>query len=219
MNLALLLVAAALCAAPWRGPAAGRLRDVAPGPRRRAPHPPRGMPVLSRTLDRARLGPGPAGGGRPGATGPLARMLDLLAAALLTGQQLTFLAVVLILVVRFVTGPLSYAANTPGGLFAPMLALGALSGVVFSQALDWIRPGMGTQLLPALMLVGMATLFTSVVRAPLMGAVLVMEMTATTSVAVAMFAAGATAVIVAQLCGAPPIYDTLRERMLGTDDR
>ncbi|WP_291083869.1 type II secretion system F family protein [Dietzia sp. UBA5065] len=85
MNLALLLVAAALCAAPWRGPAAGRLRDVAPGPRRRAPHPPRGMPVLSRTLDRARLGPGPAGGGRPGATGPLARMLDLLAAALLAG--------------------------------------------------------------------------------------------------------------------------------------
>ena len=142
-----------------------------------------------------------------------------LSQALHTGQQLTFLAVVLILVVRFVTGPLSYAANTPGGLFAPMLALGALSGVVFSQALDWIRPGMGTQLLPALMLVGMATLFTSVVRAPLTGAVLVMEMTATTSVAVAMFAAGATAVIVAQLCGAPPIYDTLRERMLGTDDR
>ena len=78
---------------------------------------------------------------------------------------------------------------------------------------------MGTELAPALMLVGMATLFTAVVRAPLTGAVLVMEMTGATSVAVAMLAAGAVAMIVAQLFKAPPIYDVLRERMLAADRR
>ena len=100
-----------------------------------------------------------------------------------------------------------------------MLALGALCGLIFAHALDVVWPGMGTELLPALMLVGMATLFTAVVRAPLTGAVLVMEMTATASVAVAILAAGAAAVIVAQLLRSPPIYDVLRTRMLTADDR
>src|SRR5699024_3427343 len=143
---------------------------------------------------------------------------DDLSQALLAGQKLTFLAVVAILVVRFVAGPLSYAAATPGGLFAPMLALGALCGLIFAHALDVVWPGMGTALMPALVLVGMATLFTAVVRAPLTGAVLVMEMTATTSVAVSILAAGAAAVIVAQLLRSPPIYDVLRTRMLAADD-
>ena len=144
---------------------------------------------------------------------------DAVTQGVLAGQKLTFLVVVLLLVVRFVAGPLSYAAATPGGLFAPMLALGALSGLIFARALDVVWPGMGTELAPALMLVGMATLFTAVVRAPLTGAVLVMEMTGATSVAVAMLAAGAVAMIVAQLFKAPPIYDVLRERMLAADRR
>nr|EMP10600.2 voltage-gated chloride channel [Gordonia sp. NB41Y] len=142
---------------------------------------------------------------------------DTLTQAILAGQHLTFIALVVILVVRFAAGPLSYAANTSGGLFAPMLALGALCGVLFARVLDLLWAGLGTDLLPALMLVGMATLFTSVVRAPLTGAVLVMEMTATTSVAVAILAAGAAAMIVAQLLDAPPIYDSLRQRMLGAE--
>ena len=41
--------------------------------------------------------------------------------------------IVLVFAVRFVLGPLSYAAATPGGLFAPMLVLGAQMGVVFGR--------------------------------------------------------------------------------------
>lgn len=144
---------------------------------------------------------------------------DALTQALLAGQKLTFVAVLLLLVVRFIAGPLSYAAATPGGLFAPMLALGALCGLIYAHALDVIWPGAGTDLMPALMLVGMATFFTAVVRAPLTGVVLVMEMTATTSVALAMITAGAIAVIITQLLRCPPIYDVLRERMLSADSR
>lgn len=121
------------------------------------------------------------------------------------------------MVVRFVAGPLSYAAGTPGGLFAPMLALGALLGVIAGHVVDLISPGLGTALTPALMLVGMATLFTSVVRAPLTGAVLVMEMCHSTEVAVPLLAASVTAVIIPQLLGSRPVYDLLRERMLGVE--
>lgn len=55
---------------------------------------------------------------------------DQLSERLLTGGSLTVAALVLCLAVRFVAGPLSYAAATPGGLFAPLLALGALWGTL-----------------------------------------------------------------------------------------
>ena len=35
----------------------------------------------------------------------------------------------LVFLVRFVLGPISYAAKTPGGLFAPMLVLGVQLGL------------------------------------------------------------------------------------------
>ena len=62
-------------------------------------------------------------------------------------------------------------------------------------------------------LVGMAAFFGATVRAPVTGIVLVIEMTATTSVAVPMMAATAAAVLAANAVGSSPIYDSLRERM------
>lgn len=84
MSAALLLLAAALLVAPWSGPAAGRLRDLAPVPGRGA-SPRRSRRVdaargaLARALDRVRPRRGPA------SAGEVARLLDLLAAALLAG--------------------------------------------------------------------------------------------------------------------------------------
>ena len=63
-------------------------------------------------------------------------------------------------------------------------------------------------------MVGMAAFFGAVVRAPFTGIVIVVEMTAVTSVLVPMLAATAAAVVVATLAGSAPIYDSLRERML-----
>jgi Chloride channel protein EriC len=42
----------------------------------------------------------------------------------------SMMVVGLVFLVRFGLGPISYAAETPGGLFAPMLVLGAQSGLV-----------------------------------------------------------------------------------------
>jgi CIC family chloride channel protein len=62
-------------------------------------------------------------------------------------------------------------------------------------------------------LVGMAAFFAATVRAPVTALVLVAEMTATTEVLVPMMAATAAAVLVANVLGSPPIYDSLRARM------
>lgn len=86
MSVALLLLAAALCVAPWRGAATERLRELAPvatstpAPDRSTPGSPMLTILLSPLLDRVRRRrSGPAD------TESLARMLDLLAVALLAG--------------------------------------------------------------------------------------------------------------------------------------
>ena len=132
---------------------------------------------------------------------------------ILGGQHLVLSAVIAILAVRFVAGPLSYSAAVPGGLFAPLLAVGALWGLLFVGGFDALWPGDATQLAVPMALVAMAAFFGATVRAPVTGMVVVTEMTATTEVLVPMMAATAAAVFVAYLVGSPPIYESLRERM------
>jgi CIC family chloride channel protein len=67
---------------------------------------------------------------------------------------------------------------------------------------------------PAYGLVGMAAFFTAVVRAPLTGIVLVTEMTDSLAFLLPMVIASAMAMLVATRLADPPIYDSLRERLL-----
>ena len=66
----------------------------------------------------------------------------------------------------------------------------------------------------ALAVVGMAAFFTGVVQAPVTGIVLVIEMTASFTMLLPMIAACFTAMLVPNLIGTAPIYDSLRERTL-----
>jgi len=133
---------------------------------------------------------------------------------LLGGRQFALSVILGYLVLRFVLGPLSYSAPVAGGLFAPMLAIGALWGVLFVGAADLVRPGTAAALAIPMAIVGMASFFGASVRAPVTGMVLVIEMTASTAVIVPMLAATASAVLAAYLLGSPPIYDSLRLRSL-----
>lgn len=138
---------------------------------------------------------------------------DTLTQLILSGNGMAMTVVAGLLTLRFIAGPLSYAAAVPGGLFAPLLAVGALWGVLFVGGFDAVWPGEHMYLAVPMALVGMAAFFGAAVRAPLTAMVLVIEMTATTSVAVPMLAATAAAVLVAELMRSPPIYDSLRARM------
>lgn len=132
---------------------------------------------------------------------------------ILGGQHLVVSTIIGILAVRLVAGPLSYSAPVPGGLFAPLLAVGALWGLLFVGCFNAVWPDDTTQLAVPMALVGMAAFFGATVRAPLTGMVVVTEMTATTATLVPMMAATAAAVLVANLVGSAPIYESLRARM------
>ncbi|MDI9846627.1 H(+)/Cl(-) exchange transporter ClcA [Rhodoblastus sp. 17X3] len=120
----------------------------------------------------------------------------------LIGLGLVFLA-------RFGLGAISYAAGAPGGLFAPLLTLGAQSGLMFGLLCKALFPGAGIEP-ESFALVGMAAFFTGVVRAPLTGIVLVTEMTANTSLLLPMLGACFTAMLIPNLVRNEPIYDSLR---------
>jgi CIC family chloride channel protein len=111
---------------------------------------------------------------------------------------------------RFVLGAASYAAATPGGLFAPMLTLGAQLGLCFGGLCQLALPGAIEPV--AFAVVGMAAFFAAVVEAPVTGIVLVTEMTAGFEMLLPMLASCAAAMVVPRLLHGVPIYDALRER-------
>ena len=80
-----------------------------------------------------------------------------------------------------------------------------------SASRRYVRPLLA--MAATLAIVGMGAFFGAVVRAPLTGIAVVIEMTAATWAAVPLLAATAAAVLVAELLKSPPIYDSLRERM------
>jgi CIC family chloride channel protein len=116
-----------------------------------------------------------------------------------------------VFLLRFALGAASYAARTPRGLFAPMLVLGAQLGLVFG---DLCRLGLPSlEIRPeGFAVVGMAAFFTGVVRAPITGIVLVIEMTASFTMLLPMLGACFTAMLVPTLLSNAPIYDSLRKR-------
>jgi CIC family chloride channel protein len=121
------------------------------------------------------------------------------------------LVVLGIFLLRFGLGAVSYAAETPGGLFAPLLVLGSQSGLLFGVLCGSLGVGAGDQPV-AFAVVGMAAFFTAVVRAPVTGIVLVIEMTASFTLLLPMLLACAAAMLVTTQLRDPPIYDSLRER-------
>jgi CIC family chloride channel protein len=115
--------------------------------------------------------------------------------------------------IRFALGAISYAAGAPGGLFAPLLVLGAQSGLLFGAACRLLFPAFDIQP-EAFALVGMAAFFTGVVRAPVTGIILVTEMTGNVTMLLPMLGACFVAMLVPTLLRNPPIYDALREYTL-----
>jgi chloride channel protein, CIC family len=118
-----------------------------------------------------------------------------------------------IFVLRLILSAASYAAGTPGGLFAPLLALGAQMGFLFGSAFDLAQAAPAPHA-ASFALVGMAALFAAVVRAPLTGMILVTEMTANSILLLPMLAACFSAMAVAAILGESPVYDALKIRTL-----
>jgi chloride channel protein, CIC family len=128
-------------------------------------------------------------------------------------NQFTIRVLVTVFVVRFALGCWSYAAGAPGGLFAPMVLLGATSGALFATVVNHVIPGAALSS-TACAIVGMGGLFTACVRAPLTGMMLAVEMTGRADLTLALLVASLMAMLVTMLLHSEPIYESLKRRML-----
>lgn len=132
---------------------------------------------------------------------------DVLTRDALLGRG-TIVTVLAVLAARWVLGMVSYAAGTPGGLFAPMLVLGSCSGLLVGLVAVALHPN--TTLQPAAMaVIGFASFFTASVRAPVTGLILATEMTGSVTMLAPSLGACAVAMLVATLLRSQPLYDAL----------
>ncbi|MCB1967061.1 MAG: H(+)/Cl(-) exchange transporter ClcA [Candidatus Accumulibacter sp.] len=123
-------------------------------------------------------------------------------------------ALPVIFAVRFVLGSLSYAAGTPGGLFAPILALGGCLGLGFGLLCPQFVADSGATPI-TFAIAGMAAFLTATVRAPVTGMILIFEMTGAFNQALPMLWACFAAMAVPTLMGNSPIYDSMKARTIG----
>jgi chloride channel protein, CIC family len=107
----------------------------------------------------------------------------------------------------------SYGTGAAGGIFTPMLVIGALLGSGVGQAGALVLPGALVDL-PTCAVVGMAAFFAAVVRAPLTGIVLRVEMTGDYAMVLPLLVACLAAGGLADWMRDPPIYEALLLRDL-----
>jgi len=120
--------------------------------------------------------------------------------ALLFGAKLLFTA-------------LSYGSGTAGGIFLPLLVCGALAGDAFGKIVALLGLAESGQVLN-FMILGMAAFFTAVVKAPVTGAVLILEMSGNFNHLSGLVLACLSAYVAADLMGSKAVYDVLLTRIL-----
>jgi chloride channel protein, CIC family len=129
----------------------------------------------------------------------------------LSGTMNASLAILVVyFAVKLVFVSLSYGSGAPGGIFAPMLLLGALLGAIVAKATALVLPAHADQQ-QVLAVMGMAAVFVGSVRAPLTGIVLISEMTGGYDLLFPVCIACLGAYLVAESLHDEPIYEALLE--------
>lgn len=129
------------------------------------------------------------------------------------------LKVLLVLViVKFLFTMVSYGSSAPGGIFLPLLVVGALIGVIYGNVMHNIF-GFNLIYIPNLVILGMAGYFAAIVKAPITGCILITEMTGSFSHLLSVGLVCLIAYMIVDILSSKPIYEVLLERFLykGTD--
>ncbi len=136
---------------------------------------------------------------------------------LLTDGDLVLSGILILLAAKFLFSMVSFGSGAPGGIFFPLLVLGAYIGGAYGTALmEYL--GMNPAYYQNLIIIAMAALFASIVRAPITGIVLISEMTGSFSHLLTLSIASLISYIVADLLGSAPVYESLTERLLANNN-
>ena len=127
--------------------------------------------------------------------------------------EFTLGALAVLLIIKFIFSTASFGSGSPGGIFLPLLVLGAVTGGLFSRLLG--LAGLDQSYITAFVVTGMAGYFAAIVRAPVTGVVLITEMTGDFTTLLPLVLTSLIAYLVAESLGTKPIYTQLLERIMG----
>lgn len=131
----------------------------------------------------------------------------------LTGGEFVLGTVILIFAVKFLFSAVSFGSGAPGGIFFPLLILGAFIGAAFAMTGVELF-GLDPVYINNFVLLSMAGYFTAIVRAPITGIILLFEMSGSVSQMLSLAVVSVTAYITATLLKSEPIYESLLGRIL-----
>jgi H+/Cl- antiporter ClcA len=140
---------------------------------------------------------------------------ELITSLITNNFSLTILVVVVL--VKFLFTMASFGSGAPGGIFLPLLAIGALIGNIYGMALvHFIH--FDSIYINNFIILAMAGYFSAVVRAPITGTILITEMTGSFTNLLSLAIVSIVAYIVADVLGSKPIYEALLEKILNNQD-
>jgi H+/Cl- antiporter ClcA len=120
-----------------------------------------------------------------------------------------------LVIIKYVFTVICYGSTSPGGIFLPLLAIGALIGAIYASIIIKYF-GFNESYLSNIIIIAMAGYFTSIVKAPITGMILLTEMTGSFSHLLSIAVVSIIAYIIAELLNSKPIYESLFERLIPT---
>lgn len=131
----------------------------------------------------------------------------------LVHKSTTLQFLLVLLFVKFIFTMISYGSGAPGGIFLPLLVIGALIGNVYGY-IATKATNIDPIYLNNFIVLAMAGYFTAIVKAPITGSLLITEMTGSFSHLLSLSVVSITAYLVSDLMRSEPIYETLLTRFI-----
>ncbi|MFT8348141.1 chloride channel protein [Clostridium saccharoperbutylacetonicum] len=125
----------------------------------------------------------------------------------------TLKILIIYLIIKFILTLICFGSGAPGGIFFPLLLLGALAGNIFG-VLFCKMSNLPQIYIINFIIFAMAGHFAATVKAPITGVVLITEMTGSFEHLLALTIVVITSYLISEFMNLTPIYESLLERLL-----
>jgi CIC family chloride channel protein len=122
--------------------------------------------------------------------------------------QYTWQVLVALAFLKVLATAVSFSSGTPGGLFAPTLFIGAMTGAAVCAIERLFFPA-ATGPIGAYALVGMGTLFAGILRAPLTSVFMIVEVSGNYSIVLPLMISNSIAYVISRRFQRVPIFEVL----------
>ena len=139
---------------------------------------------------------------------------DAIVEELLGQEGLALGTVATLLIGKYLFTTLCFGSGAPGGTLFPLCVMGALFGCLFGKVAETYL-GMPSVFVSNFMVLGIAGLFASVVRAPVTAVVLAFELTGSLDALLSVSIVSILSYVTANLLKTDPFYEHLLARLLG----